>query len=351
MRKVRGFTLIELLVAVGIAMLVTGGAVVNYNTYNDKQRIQQALSTLKNDLRAVQSKALSGLKPPPPAVCSSLAGYQVTFSNTTVGNYSTQALCDNSGTETLVGDIETKSLSSGVLFNPLPSTTTFYSFNRGISPTQSIVLAGAGLSSTLYISSSGSITDLAPTPTPTPTPNPTPTPPPGSTPTPTPPPGSTPTPTPPASTPTPTSPPLLPDGDGLKGDYFDKKNLTDLVATRIDPTVNFDWGGGKAHPSLSGVNKFSIRWTGRVLSTTAGTYKFFVDSDDGKKLWVNNVLLIDNWNDGSGEDNGSISLSAGTLYSIKVEYYENTVNAYAILRWKPSGGSKVVIPQAKLFSS
>ena len=59
----KGFTLVELIVAICIAMIVTGLILVNYNTYNDKQRVKQAAYTLKNDLRYIETKASSGEKP------------------------------------------------------------------------------------------------------------------------------------------------------------------------------------------------------------------------------------------------------------------------------------------------
>ncbi|MBW4457253.1 MAG: hypothetical protein KME55_33855, partial [Nostoc indistinguendum CM1-VF10] len=35
---------------------------------------------------------------------------------------------------------------------------------------------------------------------------------------------------------------LLSQGDGLKAEYYDNINFTNLKQTRIDPTVNFNWG-------------------------------------------------------------------------------------------------------------
>jgi len=40
-------------------------------------------------------------------------------------------------------------------------------------------------------------------------------------------------------------------------------------------------------------------------------YTFYTISDDGVKVWVNGVLLINNWTDhGTKEDSGKIKLTA-----------------------------------------
>ena len=57
----------------------------------------------------------------------------------------------------------------------------------------------------------------------------------------------TPTPTPtPESTPTPTPTPL-PAGNGLSAIYYNNSDFTGRTYSRIDPTINFNWGWGSPH--------------------------------------------------------------------------------------------------------
>ena len=56
--------------------------------------------------------------------------------------------------------------------------------------------------------------------------------------------------------------------------------------TRIDPTVDFDWGTGSPAAAI-GADTFSVRWTGQVQAPFSGTYTFYTVSDDGVRLWVN----------------------------------------------------------------
>jgi PA14 domain/Pectate lyase superfamily protein len=138
--------------------------------------------------------------------------------------------------------------------------------------------------------------------------------------------------------------------NGLRGEYFDNANLTNLKLTRTDSTLNFNWGAGSPNAAIA-PNTFSARWTGQVQSPTSGTYTFFTQSDDGIRLWVNGQQIINNWTNHSvTENSGTIALTAGQKYDIRVEYYDNTGAAVSRLLWSGPGVSKQIIPQSQLFS-
>lgn len=138
-------------------------------------------------------------------------------------------------------------------------------------------------------------------------------------------------------------------GTGLYGEYFNNANFTSRELSRIDATVDFDWGSGSPDPSI--VNwSFSVRWTGWIQAAASGTYTFTTLSDDGVRLWVNNELVIDNWTlHAATEDSGTISLSADQKYDITLEFYENTGAAVIKLYWQPPGESREIIPQEYLY--
>jgi len=142
----------------------------------------------------------------------------------------------------------------------------------------------------------------------------------------------------------------MPEGaGGLLGDYYDNMDFTNLKVTRIDPTIDFDWGNGSPDPSI-GVDTFSVRWTGHVKPLYSETYTFYTTTDDGVRLWVDNTLIVDKWVDqGPTEWSGTISLTAGTKYDIKMEYYENTGGAAAQLRWSSASQAKEIIPASQLY--
>jgi hypothetical protein len=151
-----------------------------------------------------------------------------------------------------------------------------------------------------------------------------------------------------------TAPPLG-NGAGLRGEYYDNVvNFSALggntpILTRIDPVVNFDWGGGSPAPTI-GADTFSVRWTGQVQPRLSGSYAFYTYSDDGVRLWINGQLLVDNWTDhGPTENANTINLNAGQLYDVRMEFYENGGGAVAGLSWSATGLSKEAIPQSQLY--
>jgi chitodextrinase len=140
-------------------------------------------------------------------------------------------------------------------------------------------------------------------------------------------------------------------GIGLRGEYYNNKDLTEQKLTRIDSNVNFDWGSGSPDSGIGG-DTFSVRWTGQIIPKYTETYTFHTISDDGVRLWVNNQLIIERWNDqGATEYTGKISLSAGTKYDIKLEYYENQTDALVKLLWSSNSQSKEIIPKQYLYPS
>jgi regulation of enolase protein 1 (concanavalin A-like superfamily) len=139
-------------------------------------------------------------------------------------------------------------------------------------------------------------------------------------------------------------------GTGLTGQYYDNIDLTNPKITRTDGTVNFDWGSGSPDPSI-GVDSFSARWTGQVQAGASETYTFYTTTDDGVRLWINNVPIIDHWVDqGPTEWSGTIALQAGQRYDLRMEYYENGGGATARLSWSSPNTPKQIIPANRLFS-
>jgi hypothetical protein len=140
-------------------------------------------------------------------------------------------------------------------------------------------------------------------------------------------------------------------GDGLRATYFANMDLTGATVSRIDPTVNFNWGSGAPAGGI-GPDRFSARWAGQVQAVESGTYTFRTNSDDGVRLWVDGRLLVDHWTDHAPTyDTGTITLQAGRRYAITLEYYENGGGAVMQLEWlRPGQGGFVTVPQANLFS-
>lgn len=163
----------------------------------------------------------------------------------------------------------------------------------------------------------------------------------------------TPTPSPtPTPEPTPAPTPMSEVGDGLSGYYFNNKTLSNLpLISRVDPTINFDWGYGSSGTGIS-TNYFSIMWRGFVKADKSERYTFYAKVDDGIRLWVNNQLIINNWTNWTKarEFSGSIDLLAGQKVEMRIEYFENKDKTLIQLSWSSASLAKQIIPQVNLFS-
>jgi PKD repeat protein len=147
-------------------------------------------------------------------------------------------------------------------------------------------------------------------------------------------------------------------GLGLRGDYYGFAPASAppvwgsayLLHSRIDPQINFDWGTGSPAAPYVPNDKFMVRWSGQVQPLYTETYTFWTGSDDGVQLWVNGVHLVGNWTNHTLRWNsGAIVLVACEKYDIKMEYFENTGPAVAILEWESARQADEVIPSVNLY--
>ena len=141
---------------------------------------------------------------------------------------------------------------------------------------------------------------------------------------------------------------------GIEDNFEPLDNIEpfETVRGRIDPTVDFDWGGGGMAPWPGfDDDMFSIRWAGYVVTpNVSGEYAFYTRTDDGVRLWVDGQLIIDQWHpQAPTEHTGLITLQAGQTYRLVMEYFEDAVIAVAELRWEPPGQAKVIIPTEHLL--
>lgn len=150
----------------------------------------------------------------------------------------------------------------------------------------------------------------------------------------------------------PPPPPPTGTGTGLRAEYFNNTTLGGSpVLTRVDPTVNFDWGTGSPSAGVVNVDNYSVRWSGQVEAPVSGSYTFATTTDDGVRLWVNGQQLINDWNGHPPKTNTgpALTLTAGQKYDIRMEYFEGSGGAVARLLWAYPGQSQQAIPKERLY--
>lgn len=140
-------------------------------------------------------------------------------------------------------------------------------------------------------------------------------------------------------------------GTGLKGEYYDNPDFTNLVTTRVDARIDFDWSDGTpAGTALTSPDTFSTRWSGEIEAPVTGLYTFTTTSDDGVRLSVNGQQIINNWTvHPPTNDSGTITLQAGRRYPVIMEFFENGGWAVAKLSWNYPGQGLQIVPRNRLY--
>ncbi len=122
---------------------------------------------------------------------------------------------------------------------------------------------------------------------------------------------------------------------GLIGEYFnniDMKGKPEL--DRIDNHIDFGWTLFSPDPDKINFDFYSARWTGILTPSESGTFNIGVTGDDGYRLFINNVLLIDNWKKQTFRTvTVPYEFSAKQKYDLRLEFFESTGNARIKLIW------------------
>ncbi|MCW5879661.1 MAG: hypothetical protein KIS91_01800 [Anaerolineae bacterium] len=122
------------------------------------------------------------------------------------------------------------------------------------------------------------------------------------------------------------------------GEYWANRNLTGEPAfIQNDNDINFNWGTAapvQPNGEMLPIDDFSARWT-RVVYLSAGTYRFSARSDDGIRVWVDGLIVMDQWgpNDGSEVFQSDVALWEGN-HSLRVDYYEGGGLAMVQFGWR-----------------
>ena len=110
---------------------------------------------------------------------------------------------------------------------------------------------------------------------------------------------------------------------GLKAEYFNNVTLTGVpVVTRVDKEVNFHWTLFSPGEKINN-DFYSVRWTGKLKAPESGHLKIGLDGNDGYRLYINNVLLIDRWvKQTYSTQLKDLLLVKDEMYNIRIEFYE-----------------------------
>src|SRR5439155_11354684 len=114
------------------------------------------------------------------------------------------------------------------------------------------------------------------------------------------------------------------------------------AASGLANTFAFGTAGGTTVPFYAGQSaaqgtNFAARWTGMIEIATPGPTTFTALSDDGMRLYVDNILVLNNDGPhGVGPASGTINL-AGGLHDVRVEYTQGGGGNQALLTYAIAG--------------
>jgi hypothetical protein len=114
--------------------------------------------------------------------------------------------------------------------------------------------------------------------------------------------------------------------------YYKDQSLSALGLVRTDPAILFDWGAGSPDPAIS-ADHFSVRWKG-IFYFNAGSCTFTITADDGFRLYIDGVLVMDHWQDQAATTYTQTLATTAGNHTVMFEYYDNTGLATANLTWQ-----------------
>lgn len=148
----------------------------------------------------------------------------------------------------------------------------------------------------------------------------------------------------------------LPSNNGLQVSYYNGTNFETFVASRVDSYIDYVFTGSRPYPGV-GTTNYSIRWESKVQPEFTEPHTFHIFHDDGARVWVNGSLIIDQWGTyGATHSSSPIALTAGTKYTIRVDYFQSSFAAgpnpsYVNLKWSSASiPTPVVIPANRFFN-
>jgi hypothetical protein len=120
------------------------------------------------------------------------------------------------------------------------------------------------------------------------------------------------------------------------------------LATRSEPGLALSWGAGSPDPAVR-TDFFATVLSADLIADATDTYTFFLESDDGGRLWIDGELLIDWWRYSTpGPLAADKALVAGTRHAILVEHYDTVGSAGVSVTWKRPSTERAPIPSCLL---
>ncbi|MEM6993382.1 MAG: PA14 domain-containing protein [Myxococcota bacterium] len=122
-----------------------------------------------------------------------------------------------------------------------------------------------------------------------------------------------------------------------RGEYYSNEEFKGKAEIDFTDKLEFNFGRGPPLESMP-KDEFSIRWTTCLQVEEDGEFAFELTSDDGSRLFVDGVQVVDNWGPhGRRAKDGSIDLEVGP-HLLEVEYFDRRYEGKVKLHYDAEGG-------------
>jgi hypothetical protein len=142
---------------------------------------------------------------------------------------------------------------------------------------------------------------------------------------------------------------------GIEARYFSGRNFDMPIKVAFEEHVDFGWEQtppppAPLRPDLLPWEDMSAIWLGWLTPPADDVYELTTESDDGIRLWLDGVLVIDRWTPhGPTLDTANVWLDAGRWHHVRIEYFQGPLTiARAKLSWRSPGLSRQLIPSGAL---
>ena len=151
---------------------------------------------------------------------------------------------------------------------------------------------------------------------------------------------------------------------GVFAEYFDNEGVSfssasmpDLIDrtpdhVRLESELAYS-SSGNPYPGLDDrfKNNWGARFSGLINIPEAGNWTFYLNSDDGSELWINDVSIIQNYGmHGMREYSGFLNLSAG-YHDFRIEFFQGGGPHGLKFSWEGPNVSKTTIPASAFVVS
>jgi hypothetical protein len=120
---------------------------------------------------------------------------------------------------------------------------------------------------------------------------------------------------------------------GWRGEYFANRYLAGQpLVVRNDAMPVFDWGLDAPAQGMPS-DDFSVRWS-RTVAFEGGCYRFVAEADDGVRVYVNDALLINAWQETAESPWVREAYLESGNHLIVVEYFDAEGPARVSVDWQ-----------------